>query len=119
LHVGTNKPLETTNHVFILFPSTVIIVFMHFTLQACLQAGKENKDAWQAGTMLGPGLAACAVDSPSIWSRAAQTGQGSVRHKRRPMLCHFDRTLLIHPPGMAPSFLIGKKGHHKDHHTYT
>jgi hypothetical protein len=109
LHVGTNKPLETTNHVFILFPSTVIIVFMHFTLQACLQAGKENKDAWQAGTMLGPGLAACAVDSPSIWSRAAQTGQGSVRHKRRPMLCHFDRTLSIHPPGMAPSFLWKKR----------
>jgi len=65
-----------------------------------LQAGKENKDAWQAGTMLGPGLAPKHLEQ----SREHRVGQGAVSGTREDPMCHFDRTLLIHPPGTAPSF---------------
>ena len=51
--------------------------------------------------MLGPGLAAKHLEQ----SREHRVGRGAVSGTREdPMLCHFDRTLLIHPPGTAPSF---------------
>lgn len=54
-------------------------------------------------TMLGPGPWPPLLSTAQAFGAVAEqrVGQGSVRRMRRPMLCHFDGTLLIHPPGTA------------------